>query len=97
MREERGRCSVERSGRGARQRGAGGAARGRSPRMASTVGRQLNGGGGGSTWAEEEWKETSVVYYPTPTRGVATPTKVIASSLSPAVSPFVPPLFLNSC
>jgi hypothetical protein len=71
-----------------------------SPRMAWTVGRQLNGGGGGSTWAEEEWKETSVVYYPTPARGVATPMRgctAIASSSSPAVPPFEPPLFLNSC
>jgi hypothetical protein len=33
-------------------------------------------GGGGSRWAEEEWTETSVVYYPTATRGAATPSKV---------------------
>jgi hypothetical protein len=44
--------------------------------MASTVPRELNGGGGGSRWAEEEWKETSVVYYPTATRGAATLSKV---------------------
>ncbi|KAK1628671.1 hypothetical protein QYE76_002986 [Lolium multiflorum] len=43
--------------------------------MAATVGREFNGGGGGSRWAEEEWKETSVVYYPTATRGAATPSK----------------------
>jgi hypothetical protein len=39
------------------------------------------GSGGGSTWAEEEWKETSVVYYQASPRRTPSSTRTLVISL----------------